>query len=91
MRATIARKKYLELKILYQVKNICSFIKQDFLSKRTMRQKKQPYINKTVVLELYCTPSHRSPQPLYPSCFEKLAGRALAKALGAMNCTGKKV
>lgn len=42
-------------------------------------------------LELYCTPSERPPQPLYPSCFEKLAGRDLATALVAMSCTDTKV
>lgn len=42
-------------------------------------------------LELYCTLSERPPQPLYPSCFEKLAGRGLSKALVAMSCTDREV
>lgn len=42
-------------------------------------------------LELYCTLSERPPQPLYPSCFEKLAGRDLAKALVAVSCTDREV
>lgn len=92
MRGTIARNKRLQLK---KKKTVSSQGQHWFIHKTSLSEQKDDEaenrltLTSQLFLGLYCTPSEWPLQPLYPSCFEKLAGRNLNKALVAMSWTDR--
>lgn len=94
MTGTIARNKRLQFK---KNKTVSSQGQHWFIHKTSLFEQKDDEaenrltLTSQLFLGLYCTPPEWPLQPLYPSCFEKLAGRNLTKALVAMSWTDREV